>query len=470
MQAKQGSLTELAQHGKCDAQKRALDPPLPKSSKRLAKFKEWRSLIPVQGFIATQEFSVYSPGSQDVPWDPTNVLVPGSLVVLPDKALGCQVSLRELVFEEGVGTIGKEALQSCRALNRVHFPSSLVRICNSAFRFCVCLEGLNFSEGHIEICEEAFAHCDSLSHVLSSSSTVMSIGSHAFFRCSSLAKVQTSATHVCHHAFESCRSLQTARLLGRVQLLEAGAFDDCNLLSHVTVPPVCMVVDNVFNFSVVTSGTVPPDSQRDRVVMASECLQGMTPCRRLRFELEVRDVLEGAGLFDHGWRDKHEELLGVLDAFERRRKRDVTSHLELAIWAAEMSHRGPEGWQDKAECRVASRAECVIPHVMPFLWPPEDSLRAHPPTPHAEAQPMLKAGHTHSLPPSSGDQTNAWRVNREGEAKELTGRIEALKKKRDEKFDDYAFFLQFSKYTDWVSESKADFPRRETPRASSAHA
>lgn len=88
--------------------------------------------------------------------------------------------ITSIVIEEGITTIGSDALRDCGKLVSVSLPSSLTVIMKNAFCNCMSLENIVIPEGVEEINDNAFGCCGLLNEVYLPS-TLTKIGNDVFF-------------------------------------------------------------------------------------------------------------------------------------------------------------------------------------------------------------------------------------------------------------------------------------------------
>ena len=191
-------------------------------------------------------------------------------------------SIKSVVIEDGVTSIGDRAFNSCTALQTVSVPASVTKIGDYAFRFCDQLESVTFAANSqlTSIGRSAFEECSSLSGVnLTADMPVSSIGAYAFAYCSSLTDITIPRTvtaineytfHYCvklenvnfalssqlqsigAHAFRNCKALTSFAIPNGVTSIGASAFRGCSALAALTVPAsVVSVGDELFDGCVV---------------------------------------------------------------------------------------------------------------------------------------------------------------------------------------------------------------------------
>ena len=97
-------------------------------------------------------------------------------------------TIKSVVIEAGVTSIGDYAFYKCSSLASVTIPDSVTSIGSSAFSFCSSLASVTIPDSVTTIGDWAFYNCSSLTSVTIPDS-VTSIGSSVFYNCSSLASV-----------------------------------------------------------------------------------------------------------------------------------------------------------------------------------------------------------------------------------------------------------------------------------------
>lgn len=343
-----------------------------------------------KGTSTNAEYHVYTPGVA-VPRYVNHLLVPPSVEVLPHGVFKELKNLKVVVLSEGLREIGGWAFNECRALARVKLPSSLVKIGGYAFRFCQSLTTLHCREGLTEIGGSAFCACILLK-CIHLPSTVTVIGPHAFAGCVSLKSVTlagrsrirtighyafarcalecitlpTTLNEIGWSAFESCQLLRKVKLRGGILLIDTHTFEGCDSLDRVRVARKCLFITYTregYNFNFATERSIPLTAHMKAVMITSECFYSMRSTDVSELEIAVAEIL-GMRL---EWDAKRERLCRLLVPHERRRKKEVTSLLELGLWKAEMCRSGGTGPGPREECRVTCRAHIIIENVVPFL-------------------------------------------------------------------------------------------------------
>ena len=129
------------------------------------------------------------------------------LFTAPWDQAGKSFSVKKLVVNEGVRSLGKYAFAACCNLEEVTLPSSLRYIAEFCFADCGLLTKLDLPEGLMRIDANAFSGCGLTS--LTFPSTLAEIGSGCFANCISLQSVAVDEglLSLGENAFLSCEAL-----------------------------------------------------------------------------------------------------------------------------------------------------------------------------------------------------------------------------------------------------------------------
>ena len=98
-------------------------------------------------------------------------------------------SIKSIVIEDGVTSIGAYVFVQCASVEHILIPDSVTQIGTGAFIQCESLRSINLPDGIISIPDKAFHGCSSLERIVIPDS-VHSIGDNAFMSCHSLQEIQ----------------------------------------------------------------------------------------------------------------------------------------------------------------------------------------------------------------------------------------------------------------------------------------
>ncbi len=171
-------------------------------------------------------------------------------------------SIRSVIIEDGVTSIGAHAFYNCSAMTSVEIAETVTSIGDYAFQYCSSLTSLEGGNSLTSIGTDAFAYCDCLTSIKLGAG-VTSIGERAFRGCKSLTEVTVpdSVTSIESDTFQSCTALKSIVLPDSVTRIGSGAFYDCSSLTSITLPDgVPDVAERAFRGCTSLTSITLPDS------------------------------------------------------------------------------------------------------------------------------------------------------------------------------------------------------------------
>ena len=141
-------------------------------------------------------------------------------------------SVKKVVIEDGVTSIGNWAFYKCTSLTTITIPDSVTSIGEAAFRGCSSLTSITIPDSVTSIGDAAFSHCSNLKSITIPDS-ITSIGKYAFCNCSSLTSITipNSVTSIGESALAGCVNLTSITIPKSVTSIGSGVFDGCNNLT-----------------------------------------------------------------------------------------------------------------------------------------------------------------------------------------------------------------------------------------------
>ena len=142
-------------------------------------------------------------------------------------------SVKKVVIEDGVTSIGKYAFCNCTSLISITIPDSVTSIEFAAFNNCSSLTSITIPDSVTSIGKYAFEWCNKLSSI-TLSNNITSIGSSAFRGCTSLTSITIpdSVTSIGDSVFERCSNLQTISLSCKSSLKKSNFGEQADLVSY----------------------------------------------------------------------------------------------------------------------------------------------------------------------------------------------------------------------------------------------
>lgn len=145
-------------------------------------------------------------------------------------------SIRHVVIDEGVTSIGSYAFYEHAAIETVEIPSTVRSLGLGSFCWCENLQAVHIPEGVTSIPEDCFWACLSMTE-LTLPSTLRSIGQGAFYSNEKLTTLDLPAglTSLGEDAFWDCESITSVVIPQGVTVIPEVCFAGCTALHSVTL-------------------------------------------------------------------------------------------------------------------------------------------------------------------------------------------------------------------------------------------
>ena len=213
------------------------------------------SVIPTDGSITS-----IGNGAFDGCSGLTSITIPSSVTSIGRSAFYECSSLTSVTIPSSVTSIGDYAFRECSSLTSITIPSSVTSIGEDAFHECGGLKSITVEKGNkyyhsagnclIETASKTLI-AGSNNSIIPTDGSVTSIGSWAFYGCSSLTSVTipNSVTSIGEGAFENCTSLISITIPDSVTSIGDFAFWGCRSLTSITIPNgVTSIGDYAFRY------------------------------------------------------------------------------------------------------------------------------------------------------------------------------------------------------------------------------
>ena len=169
-------------------------------------------------------------------------------------------SVKKVVIEDGVTSIGNDAFSNCSGLISITIPNSVTSIGESVFYYCTSLTTITIPDGVTSIGSSAFRDCTSLTTITIPNS-ITSIGEAAFGNCIRLTSITIpeSVTSIGNYAFSGCTSLTSITIPDNVTSIGECAFSYCTSLTNITIPDSVTSIGSAafYKCSSLTNITIP---------------------------------------------------------------------------------------------------------------------------------------------------------------------------------------------------------------------
>ena len=155
-------------------------------------------------------------------------------------------SIKVVVVEDGVTSIGTRAFYHCEKLITVTLPDSITLIGEYAFRECKKLKNINIPNNVKEINPHTFTFCESITNITIPNNVTI-IGENAFYACYGLTEITVpdNVISISESAFKSCRNLKNLIIGSGVETIGKWAFANCDSLTEVTIPANVTTIDDI---------------------------------------------------------------------------------------------------------------------------------------------------------------------------------------------------------------------------------
>ena len=189
----------------------------------------------------------------------TSVTIPESVTSIGSAAFCNCTSLKEITIPASVTTLYYGVFSGCSNLETINFEdnSKLTSIENDAFEYCISLESITLPEGLAFIGSCAFANCTKLSDITIPDS-VINIGSYAFIECVRLIEKENGISYVDKWVMGCDYGVSPTILRPDTVGIASYAFSDSAPFASIDLPESLRAIsDYAFYYKKLTSITIP---------------------------------------------------------------------------------------------------------------------------------------------------------------------------------------------------------------------
>lgn len=157
-------------------------------------------------------------------------------------------SMKKVIIENGVTSIGNNAFYDCVALTTVEIGNGVTSIGEQAFAYCSALTTVKLGTGVTSIGESAFQNCGSLNSI-ELPDGIKNIGKYAFSGCSKMVtvKIGNGLTAIEERTFSNCFVLEQINIPSSVTSIGKNAFSGCKSIQRVDIENTQSFLELVYN-------------------------------------------------------------------------------------------------------------------------------------------------------------------------------------------------------------------------------
>lgn len=179
---------------------------------------------------------------------------------LPLELIDKEIKIDKILLNNGLNIQDNVVVKAIPDIKSVAIPDGVTSIGSSAFYGCSSLTSVTISDSVTSIGQGAFNGCSSLTSIKIPDS-VKSIDVSAFDNCTSLTNVTigNSVTSIGDYAFSGCKNLTSITIPNSVTSIGVGAFSSCSSLTSIEIPNSVTEIDEWTFASCdnLTSVTIP---------------------------------------------------------------------------------------------------------------------------------------------------------------------------------------------------------------------